>query len=203
MTNTDAKTCPMCAETVKAAAVRCRFCGYDFAGLSLPGEVASEPKPKLHSMIDAWVDGRSSPQHERQGLGCFPAVMICLGALVLAFYAVWPTDDEFAANENMAHAAASLDAETTEKCRGLLQQGEQSKVIRKVDQSAKRLYVDDRLWAELGPDARKGVAGAAVCYWFGLKIADSTFDQSVMVVSWQSGKQLSLVANGYYIDNMD
>lgn len=123
-----------------------------------------------------------------------------IAALFLALYAVWPSDEEIAAKR---HTVATLDLETIEKCRGLLKQGQQSGVIRKIDAGAKRLYVDERLWRELGPDARKGVAGSAVCDWFGLKIDDSTFDQGVMVVSWQSGDQLSLVANGMYVDNMN
>lgn len=32
----DTKVCPSCAETVKAAAVRCRFCGFDFAAGRMP-----------------------------------------------------------------------------------------------------------------------------------------------------------------------
>lgn len=36
----DEKSCPMCAETVKAAAVRCRYCGYDFAAARMPASAA-------------------------------------------------------------------------------------------------------------------------------------------------------------------
>lgn len=32
----DEKTCPMCAEAVKAAAVKCKHCGYDFVGKVMP-----------------------------------------------------------------------------------------------------------------------------------------------------------------------
>lgn len=37
MAMSDEKICPACAETVKAAAARCRFCGHDFSGRSAMG----------------------------------------------------------------------------------------------------------------------------------------------------------------------
>jgi hypothetical protein len=50
----------MCAETVKAAAVRCRFCGYDFAGQRMPA-APSEQRSTIRSAIDNWVDRPRMP----------------------------------------------------------------------------------------------------------------------------------------------
>ena len=53
--NTDEKTCPRCAETVKSAALICRFCGYEFGGTYQPSrsdrrqaekQRATNPQPK-------------------------------------------------------------------------------------------------------------------------------------------------------------
>lgn len=40
--NDDEKTCPFCAETIKAAAVVCKHCGRDLAGPALPAD--ADPK---------------------------------------------------------------------------------------------------------------------------------------------------------------
>jgi Uncharacterised protein family UPF0547 len=40
-TEADTKTCPRCAETIKAQALVCRFCGYEFEQESLTEESAS------------------------------------------------------------------------------------------------------------------------------------------------------------------
>ena len=46
----DTKTCPRCAETVRAQAQVCRFCGYDFiagpAPTSKPQDDLNKPRPK-------------------------------------------------------------------------------------------------------------------------------------------------------------
>lgn len=40
----DEKTCPMCAEAVKVAAVKCKHCGYDFVSKVMPAAPASGAK---------------------------------------------------------------------------------------------------------------------------------------------------------------
>ncbi len=47
----ETKTCPSCAETVKAAAARCRFCGYDFTRGTAPGIASPQSTPSKRGGI--------------------------------------------------------------------------------------------------------------------------------------------------------
>lgn len=63
----DEKICPMCAETVKSAAVRCRFCNYDFTGRSQI--IAAAPtKDDRPGIAVGWV---------LAGLGAFLLISYC------------------------------------------------------------------------------------------------------------------------------
>ncbi len=64
----DEKTCPSCAETVKAAATRCRFCGHDFTGRA---SVAAPPPI-----------APPAPAAKRGGLSC---IGVIIGLAIVVF----------------------------------------------------------------------------------------------------------------------
>lgn len=69
----DEKICPRCAETIKAAAVVCRFCGAEFAA----------PEPRSHPVRSALPDNaglETPPKKSGQGvaIGCVSLVFVVL-----------------------------------------------------------------------------------------------------------------------------
>lgn len=86
----DEKTCPMCAEAVKAAAVRCRFCGYDFTG----GSPLSRTEP-------------SAPAVERKA-GGFSCVGVIIGLAIVGFVLTKCGSD--LAEEERAQTARNVSA---------------------------------------------------------------------------------------------
>lgn len=95
----DEKTCPRCAETVKAAAVVCRFCGYDF----LTG-AAPPPQPARSAPAAAEDQAKANSR----STGCGLAILLFL---VLAAIVQCDADESTTATDTAAiDAAAALDA---------------------------------------------------------------------------------------------
>jgi hypothetical protein len=81
----ETKKCPACAEEVKAAAVVCRFCGFDFSIGKMPSPPAAAPASQEPQKVRSSVgDG------VRLGCGMFiilPILLLILFGLLAGFFA--------------------------------------------------------------------------------------------------------------------
>lgn len=125
----DERLCPFCAETVKRAAIKCRWCGSELepegSVSSSPGESPSgEREPAASATQPAAVAEAEQPEVRSSGAGTRTAVLlvalICLGALAV-FLAVRHANSEETAPDgtltsNSARAVAmQRAAESTAK----------------------------------------------------------------------------------------
>lgn len=191
----DEKACPMCAESVKVAAVRCRFCGYDFSGRT----------PILPARDAGSVGGAA----KALGGGMMKVVLAAVAILVLAGW--WarsgdeaPVGDGGGAVEapsNAAPAATTLTAEQRRACTAPLAKAEQAGLVRKIEPSLSRITVDEPMWREIGPENRVALVGFAACNWNGVTLGDIGFDRRVTIVGWQSGQRIASSMGGLYAGN--
>lgn len=58
----DEKYCPFCAEVIKRAAIRCRYCGSDLPSAESGSETQPEPKPETEAETEAETEVRPDPE---------------------------------------------------------------------------------------------------------------------------------------------
>ena len=84
--NPDEKVCPRCAETIKAAAVMCRFCQYEFsARAATPATPATSAAP-APAAPQALVYGVTPPMPlaAKIGIGCVSLFVVAFTLLAIA-----------------------------------------------------------------------------------------------------------------------
>lgn len=173
MIEADEKTCPRCAETVKAAAQVCRFCGFDFA--SAPRIVADESD--LLSNFNP------------SGAQVLKMLAVVIGA-VMVMQCVMSSPDQ----STPPKPVALVDAKTRASCSEVLVKGQKTGVIRERP-SRNRVNVDEVIWAQMAASDKTALLSLVACDAFGKRQSDLEFGEHTVAYGWRSGKRLAMLSS--------
>jgi Mce-associated membrane protein len=117
----DEKLCPFCAETIKKAAIKCRFCQSDLAGDETPAQSPPPPpppraEPRERPPVDP--DPATRFTHEQPPrAGLLSSFRLMIGLLVLCLVLTAATAFAWFRDENPSDAGTSTDAITSTTAR--------------------------------------------------------------------------------------
>lgn len=182
----DEKTCPMCAEHVKAAAVRCRFCHHDFTGPARPlGDRARR--------AERTADGISSVMGR--------VAIIAIAILAVAAYCTSPdsptesTGASFASSERPVDPADVMNPEQRQGCRELLNKVNGPRQL--VDQVGGIARVDRKWWGSMTSNDQAQLINFVACAEYGVRLpALRGLHQVVIIKDSASGDVLASAADG-------
>lgn len=105
--NANEKICPRCAESIKAAAVVCRYCGHEFAATPAPPSPEPDPRPTS----SAWRSNiATTPATEPEGSKGSTGKIIgwgCAGFLVIALIGILAGGGGTQSNSVVSNAATA------------------------------------------------------------------------------------------------
>jgi Mce-associated membrane protein len=114
----DEKLCPFCAETIKRAAIKCRFCQSDLAGDETPAVPPPSPRTEPRERPGVSPDPAGRFTHEEPApSGLLSSFRLMIGLLVLCLVLTATTAFAWFRNENPPDAGTSKDAITSTTAR--------------------------------------------------------------------------------------
>lgn len=172
---TDEKTCPRCAETVKAAAQVCRYCGFNFAAQQ------SRPVPDNDFLSSFSPNNRQVAR-----------VLIVAALAIGVTYCVTSTGTQNPTKEQ--GAAVMVDSQTRKECGEAIAKAMLSGVV-KERPADNRVNVDELAWARMAAGDKTALLSLLACDAYGVRADDLATLDYVVAYGWRSGKRLAMLGS--------